>query len=426
MRKYILLTAFFAFALCFGANAQSVKHYKTNKNKKTTKKEAPIETQLPPRSSDCFFAAPLQIDVPFGPTEPLRGYGFVQEITPTANEKNIIEQEHNTIWYVLTIPYDGKLCLDITPKATSDDYDFMVYRYTNKYFCNRINGNKVSPLRCVMSANNTAVGGKTGLALKGTQTYISKASVAPYGKYIEVKADEKYIIVVDNLTDGGLGHTIVATINNDFAPLTVLPIDSLNRERTTANIVVTDEQTNKVVFEKEDVGAQKIKILPKKSYSIVLQKDGYFKYMRIISHAQAIKDSVLTARLVEIKTGSKLPINGDLYFDVDEKGNITVLPDSYPALNDILKTMQTYPHLIIEIIGRVATEGLNVKKDRETSIKRAEAIKNYLIGRGLPETNIFTRGSTIKELEKQITDQKRLREGKIIYPNCEIKILKTK
>src|SRR5574344_633625 len=412
MRKYILLTAF----LAFGANAKSVKKYKTNKSSKTAKKQAPIETQLPPRSSDCFFAAPLQIDVPFGPTEPLRGYGFVQEIAQTANEKSIIEKEHNTIWYVLTIPYDGKLCLDITPKATSDDYDFMVYRYTNKYFCNRINGNKVSPLRCVMSANNTAVGGKTGLALKGTQTYIPKASVVPYGKYIDVKADEKYIVVVDTLTDGGLGHTILATINNDFAPLTVLPIDSINRERTTANIVVTDEQTNKVVLDREDVGAQQIKILPKKSYSISLKKDGYFHYMRIVSHAQAVKDSILTARLVEIKPGSKLPINGDLYFDVDEQGNISILPDSYPALNDVLKTLQEYPRLTVEIIGRVATEGLNVKKDKETSLKRANAIRNYLIGRGIPEANIFSRGSSIKELEKQLTDQKKLRGGKLLYP----------
>src|SRR5574344_1787870 len=289
MKRTFFLTVVLFLSFCIVANAQGVKKYKTNKSSKTAKKQAPIETQLPPRSSDCFFAAPLQIDVPFGPTEPLRGYEFVQEIALTANEKSIIEKEHNTIWYVLTIPYDGKLCLDITPKATSDDYDFMVYRYTNKYFCNRINGNKVSPLRCVMSANNTAVGGKTGLALKGTQTYIPKASVVPYGKYIDVKADEKYIILVDNLTDGGLGHTIVATIDNDFAPLIVLPIDSVNRERTTANIVVTDEQTNKVLLDKEDVGAQKIKILPKKSYSIVLQKDGYFKYMRIISHAQAVK-----------------------------------------------------------------------------------------------------------------------------------------
>lgn len=424
MRKSVL-SFLIIMVLAIGlADAQT---RNSTKKKKAPKKPAPpTEVSIPARSSDCFFAAPLMVDVAFGPTEPLRGYGFVNEIKPDNRVKNVFNSEHNTIWYILSIPYSGKLCIDITPRASSDDYDFLVYKYTDKYFCNRIIGNKVTPIRSVMSTPNTAKGGKTGLNLTGNLINIPKNSSVDYGKYIDVKEGEKYVIVVDNRTNGGLGHTIYATVNTDFAPLTVLPIDSLNRERTTANIYVKEAGSENLILEKHDVGAQRLKILPNKTYSISLKKDGYFNYYREVSHPQAKKDSLLTARMIEIKPGSNLPINGEIFFDVDEMNNITILPDSYKILEDVVKLLQEYPSINIEIIGRIATEGLNLRKDAEISKQRAEAIKNYLISRGIPESNIRTRGSYLKELEQQLASQKKLRSGGLIYPKQEIRIIKSK
>ena len=62
-----------------------------------------------------------------------------------------------------------------------------------------------------------------------------------------------------------------------------------------------------------------------------------------------------------------------------------------------------------------------MRKDNEISKKRAEAIKNYLVSQGINENRIRTRGSSIKELEKQLKDQQKLK-NKIITPQCEIKI----
>ncbi len=423
MKKKLFLTLIFAFVLMAGANAQ--KQVKTNKGKKPAAKPQILETPLPPRSADCFFAVPLQVDVPFGPTEPPRGYGFVSEISPDAKTKNVFQQENNTVWYILTIPYEGKLCIDLTPKAAADNYDMLVYKYTNKYFCNRIIGNKVAPVRSVLSPGNAETGGKTGIGLSGKLENVPKTSTDSYAKYIDVKAGEKYVIVVDNLASGGLGHTILATVKTDFAPLTVLPIDSVKRERTTADILIKDKESDNVILEKENAGAQLIKVLPRRSYTITLKKDGYFNYHRDVSHAQAIKDSILTARLVQIKTGSKLPINGYLYFDVDELNNVTLLPESYSALDEVVKTLQDYPQIVVEIIGRIPTEGYNIRKDADNSRLRAEAIKKYLIGRGISEANLKTRGSYIKELETQLANQKKSKGGSVLTPNCEIKILKT-
>lgn len=421
MKKIIAITLI--LLLSFGLAAQ-------NKSKKKKSKKpvpaAPIEVSLPDRCSDCFFPVTLQADVPFGPTEPLRGYGYVNEIKRDAQTKNVFEQEHNSIWYFLEIPYDGKLLIDIKPKSFSDDYDFIVYKYTDKYFCNRVEKNRVKPIRSVQSVVNTEIQGKTGLSLKSSTAHISKESSEAYGKYIDVKAGESYVIVVDNLNDGGLGHTITCEVWTNYSPLVINPIDSLLQQRTTATLHVKELETGRTVIDKQNAGSTRIKLLPDKTYEISLNKEGFFNYTRRISHAQAIgKDTVLSARLVQIKPGSPLPINGELYFDNNEQGELFLMQESYKNLDEVVKILTQYPQINVNVIGRIMTEGLNVKKDNEVSKKRAEAIKKYLVSQGIAENRITTRGSSIKELEAQIKEQSKSR-NKTINPPCEIRIAKKK
>lgn len=421
MKKIIAITLI--LLLSFGLAAQ-------NKSKKKKSKKpvpaAPIEVSLPDRCSDCFFPVTLQADVPFGPTEPLRGYGYVNEIKRDAQTKNVFEQEHNSIWYFLEIPYDGKLLIDIKPKSFSDDYDFIVYKYTDKYFCNRVEKNRVKPIRSVQSVVNTEIQGKTGLSLKSNTAHISKESSEAYGKYIDVKAGESYVIVVDNLNDGGLGHTITCEVWTNYSPLVINPIDSLLQQRTTATLHVKELETGRTVIDKQNAGSTRIKLLPDKTYEISLNKEGFFNYTRRISHAQAIgKDTILSARLVQIKPGSPLPINGELYFDNNEQGELFLMQESYKNLDEVVKILTQYPQINVNVIGRIMTEGLNVKKDNEVSKERAEAIKKYLVSQGIAENRITTRGSSIKELEAQIKEQSKSR-NKTINPPCEIRIAKKK
>lgn len=421
MKKIIAITLI--LLLSFGLAAQNKS--KKKKSKKTVP-AAPIEVSLPDRCSDCFFPVTLQADVPFGPTEPLRGYGYVNEIKRDAQTKNVFEQEHNSIWYFLEIPYDGKLLIDIKPKSFSDDYDFIVYKYTDKYFCNRVEKNRVKPIRSVQSVVNTEIQGKTGLSLKSSTAHISKESSEAYGKYIDVKAGESYVIVVDNLNDGGLGHTITCEVWTNYSPLVINPIDSLLQQRTTATLHVKELETGRTVIDKQNAGSTRIKLLPDKTYEISLNKEGFFNYTRRISHAQAIgKDTILSARLVQIKPGSPLPINGDLYFDNNEQGELFLMQESYKNLDEVVKILTQYPQINVNVIGRIMTEGLNVKKDNEVSKKRAEAIKKYLVSQGIAENRITTRGSSIKELEAQIKEQSKSR-NKTINPPCEIRIAKKK
>ena len=212
---------FLIFVLCIsfsGVSAQTIKK-KKSKPKQPAVVEKPYELPLPDRSSDCFFAVNLPLDSAFGPTEPLQGFGYVNEIRRDAQTKNVFDGEHNTVWYKIDCPYDGKLIIDITPKSETDDYDFLVYKYTDKYFCNRVEKNRVKPIRSIMSLSNSDKKGKTGLSLKGMMANITKESTEGYGRYIDAKQGDSYIIVLDNLTDGGLGHTIRAEDDTEHTPL---------------------------------------------------------------------------------------------------------------------------------------------------------------------------------------------------------------
>ena len=113
-------------------------------------------------------------------------------------------------------------------------------------------------------------------------------------------------------------------------------------------------------------------------------------------------------------------MDGDIVFDTDGTDSVFVMQESYGVLDNVVKILIEYPQLNIEIIGKINTDGLNLVKDTEVSKKRADAIKNYLVSKGISDSKIITRGSTKKELLKQLDDQNK--RNRTIFPKCEIKI----
>lgn len=418
--KRIIIILLSLIVVVGSLQAQTTK--KKKKVKKTPVIEKPAEIPLPPRSSDCFFAVNLILDSAFGPTEPLQGFGYVNEIHKDAQTKNVFDAEHNSVWYKISCPYSGKLIIDITPRSEIDDYDFLVYKYTDKYFCNRVEKNRVKPIRSIMSVPNIDKKGATGLSLQGTLANISKSSNEAYGRYIDVKEGDVYILVLDNLQDGGLGHTIKAEIYTQHAPLYVQVVDSLAKQRTTADIHVKESTQDKELLNLSNTGSTKIKLLPHCEYDILITKNGYFNYTYHASYDRiaGTKDTILTARLAPIKVGSSISISGDLYFDVDDNDSVILMKESYGAIDQIVKILKDYPRIKIEIVGRINTDGLSLKNDNINSKKRADAIKNYMVMQGIPQDNILTRGSTTKELNAQIAEQNKKKTT--IFPKCEIKI----
>lgn len=82
-----------------------------------------------------------------------------------------------------------------------------------------------------------------------------------------------------------------------------------------------------------------------------------------------------------------------LYFDVNKWD---IKPDAYPTLNKLFASFQKSPTLIVEIAGH--TDNIGEEKDNlRLSQRRADAIRNYLIKKGVSPDRILSKGYGEKE-----------------------------
>ncbi|MDZ7767375.1 MAG: OmpA family protein [Melioribacteraceae bacterium] len=71
------------------------------------------------------------------------------------------------------------------------------------------------------------------------------------------------------------------------------------------------------------------------------------------------------------------------------KFNIT--PESEDVLNDALKTLRTYDDIVVEISGHTDSDGSN-SYNQQLSQKRAEAVKAWLVSKGISSDRITAVG----------------------------------
>ena len=67
----------------------------------------------------------------YGPTMAPNVFGNLQEIIKSNDS---FEKEHNSAWYYFDITNDGGLSIEIDPIQKGDDYDFMLFQYTDSFF----------------------------------------------------------------------------------------------------------------------------------------------------------------------------------------------------------------------------------------------------------------------------------------------------
>lgn len=74
-----------------------------------------------------------------------------------------------------------------------------------------------------------------------------------------------------------------------------------------------------------------------------------------------------------------------------ETGSATILPSSYEVLNDIYSSAITAEGLKIGVYGHTDNVG-NPESNRQLSLRRAQAVRDWLIKKGIPEKRIETEG----------------------------------
>ena len=437
MNKFLIV--FLAFAMLIGGvDAQAQK--KSGKKKAKTPPPAPVQTEieLPYNSSDCLFPIELKPDIPYGPTTAPSGAGRVQEIMRDKNNPYLFEYEHNTVWYKFVVPYSGNLEIAITPTDLRDDYDFLVYRYTDVYFSNHIIQNKVRPVAANLSTfdsatlaaiaaaaarsekKTTAAGqngqkaaaatkapakvkeqSSPGLAIgmsvtEGKKRFIDKSYTDRYVSSIPVHKGEIYYIVLDNNNNTGAGHTIKVSIQvESFEPKLVF-YDPVMKKNIDVDLLILEKNTdNRPIVKESSFKGGKIKFVPDFDYTLYAKRNGYFSIYETFKGNVFAEDTLRRFVMNRTTKGSVFPIT-DIYF---ENGEYKLMKESEATLANYVAMMRNHPNVKFNIKGFVQTYGVDMEYDQTTSLKRAESVRDYFVSQGIEASRMTVSGMTRNEIK---------------------------
>ncbi len=419
--KNKLFIPFVVMALVFSAgNIQGQNKSKTNKGKATKPvKQEPANIELPANSNDCLFAIELMPDVPFGPTQAPQGAGRIQEIMRDRSNPNVFEYEHNSTWYKFTVPYSGNLEISITPNSEWDDYDFLVYRYTDVYFSNRLIENKLKPLAADLSSKDTAglyaatpknskgqvtakprskrmTSATMGMKADGKRFFIGPNEDEDFLKSIPVRKGETYYIVLDNKSSKGDGHTIKVSIQvESFEPLVVF-YDPVLKKNIDVDLLILEKNTdNRPIAKNPTFRGGKIKFVPGFNYALYAKKNGYFSIFKEFNSNIFKDDTLLRFNMNRTEKGTKFPI-ADIYFDDDAN----LLPESDTSLLNYMQMFKGHPDITFQIKGYVQSYAVDIEADQKLSIARAQSVKEFFVAHGMNPDQITIAGMTQNEIKR--------------------------
>ena len=90
------------------------------------------------------------------------------------------------------------------------------------------------------------------------------------------------------------------------------------------------------------------------------------------------------------RVGDQLVVNmpGQLTFQTD---SARIQPQFYGVLNDVSVTLNKYPESYIDVVGHTDSTGSS-EYNQQLSVRRADSVSNYLVGRGVSNARIATFG----------------------------------
>ncbi|MDZ4759911.1 MAG: OmpA family protein [Alphaproteobacteria bacterium] len=91
-----------------------------------------------------------------------------------------------------------------------------------------------------------------------------------------------------------------------------------------------------------------------------------------------------------IRNGNQIELRmpADVTFAVNQAN---IQSQFYPALNDVATTLVGYPSTSIDIVGHADADGADAY-NQDLSERRANSVKNYLVGRGVQSVRILATG----------------------------------
>ncbi len=368
--------------------------------------------RIGPENADCDNPIHLY-DTIYGPTTPPVGHGEIIEFNSHKNDLYSFEKEHHTVWYTFEAHENCDLLLDIIPLSIKDDYDFLLFRYEGTQTCQMIREKKLIPLRSCISRNDTAINSRTGLNADASDDFIHAGPGPSYAKALPVKAGEQYLLILDNVYPDGNGHYVHFKFRNcreKSEPEETTPSNYLNinvRDASTFNMIDADiilinrsvPKSEEATMQWKKTGSLFISIEKQTTYQIIVKAPGYFQFTDQIKTGADYQTYLKTVNLNRIEEGKKVAFNNIHFIG----GSDQFLRESYPVLEDIIQTLMDQPDIEIEIIGHVNDpynnrSGMSPAHNQTLSDKRAQAVYEYLVRKGISTSRLSWIGKSNSEM----------------------------
>lgn len=305
----------------------------------------PLQKLPPPVSCDCKNAVKIAVgnSTIYGPTVSPVGYGDIQEISGSVKRDKLnFEKEHNSAWYLISMNVEGELVFEITPTDSTNDYDFLLYQYTDSTFCKKLIKKQIQPVRSNLSRNNLTLKGITGLSAETQNEYTGQGIQNNWSKSIEVKKGNKYMLVLDNVYTDGKGHSIQFNfIKKTTISGTVTNIDSL--PIANAEVLLEDndgEIVKQISTDKEGNYSFDVKLNKGVNYSLSFSGDSSFIDTQIINTQLLEKKpksfTDIRTQLPKLKKGEKYIVNNINFLGNSDE----LIKESYPSVYALTKLMK--------------------------------------------------------------------------------------
>ena len=165
-------------------------------------------------------------------------------------------------------------------------------------------------------------------------------------------------------------------------------LDEITMQPVGADIEITDNSKNEVIasFESNSATGKYLISLPSgKNYGIAVKANGYLFHSENLNIPpttiyQEIEKDIM---LKKMEVGSTIVLN-NIFFDFD-KSNLR--DESLPELERLLKLLNDFPTLKIEISGHTDNRG-TATYNKTLSENRAQSVVNYLINKGIKKDRL--------------------------------------
>jgi len=372
--------------------------------------------------SDCINVK--EISIPFN-----KDQVSLHESVSESTDYNLVyylAQDEFTFWYKLIINSDCALKFSLDATNLKDDYDFLLYRFSEANFCEAVVDNLTKPVNDNQYKNKFFMSGAKQIK-----------TVTAYQKKINAKKGEVYYLSVLNISGEDCGHILqieacnsAIVINSVHKPCFVFgqpqgietkkPGEEkllIVEEFLVVSGLVRDNESGRTIdaqlsFEDAVSGNTfTATASPEKGYGIVLERGrkynlecNAFGYYPVNGTIDFSKPAVYDYYLLKMRTGDQIVLQ-DLYF---HPNTFAFRDESTSGLEKLLTYLQKNEKVTIEIRGHTAGS-TSVKElsaansnlgdawnftgsAKKLSKLRAETVQDYLIGKGIDPKRLSAKG----------------------------------